>query len=321
MLQYIDHQTTGPRVRSRTRTVARQIWRFGVAQAMSCIFPVAVFATLAVSKVVRVPGVPRYDVILVVLVVVQVAMVWLRLETVDELKTIVLFHAVGLGLEIFKVHMGSWAYPEPGYVKIADVPLYSGFMYASVGSYVVQAWKRFDLTTVRWPRRWVTFVVCAALYLNFFTEHFVVDLRYPVMAVVVVVFWRARFQFALLDRTRRIPAVVAFALIGLFIWVAENVTSSLGAYQYPYQRQSWHMVDLGKITSWLLLVIIVVVLVANLKNIKAERQDRTLATGHASGHEERSSGRVSRAGRRALASGSLGTRYGTGRCGARRSGR
>lgn len=43
-----------------------------------------------------------------------------------------MFHLIGLALEIFKVHMGSWSYPEEGYVKIFGVPLYSGFMYASV---------------------------------------------------------------------------------------------------------------------------------------------------------------------------------------------
>jgi uncharacterized membrane protein YoaT (DUF817 family) len=61
-------------------------------------------------------------------------MVYLKLETIDELKVICLFHIIGLILELYKVHMGSWSYPEEGWSKIQGVPLYSGFMYASVAS-------------------------------------------------------------------------------------------------------------------------------------------------------------------------------------------
>ncbi len=54
------------------------------------------------------------------------------LETKDELKVITAFHLIGLLLEIYKVHFGSWSYPEEAYSKIFGVPLYSGFMHASV---------------------------------------------------------------------------------------------------------------------------------------------------------------------------------------------
>jgi uncharacterized membrane protein YoaT (DUF817 family) len=64
-----------------------------------------------------------------------------RLETVDEAKAIALFHAIGFALEVFKTSAGiqSWAYPEFAYSKILGVPLFSGFMYAAVGSYIIQA--------------------------------------------------------------------------------------------------------------------------------------------------------------------------------------
>lgn len=259
------------------QTFFRKLWQFGYIQALCCIFPVAVFATLAISKFVHIPGLPRYDFILIVLILVQVAMVKFRLETLYELKVILLFHIIGLVLEIFKVHMGSWSYPEFSYVRIADVPLYSGFMYASIGSYVVQAWKRFDLKTINWPSNWLSFPICVALYLNFFTEHFIPDLRYVIMLAVLIVFWRTKFQFKLVDHKHRMPAVLSFALIGFFIWVAEDIGTFLDAWRYPDQVAAWRMVSVGKITSWLLLVIISIVLVANLKHIKAKHKVKNQA--------------------------------------------
>ena len=71
---------------------------------------------------------------------------WLvRWETGREVAVIFGFHLVGLALELFKVRQGSWSYPDTGHASIGGVPLYSGFMYAAVGSYVCQAWRRFHL--------------------------------------------------------------------------------------------------------------------------------------------------------------------------------
>lgn len=60
----------------------------------------------------------------IICVLMQLWMVRSGLETRDELKVITLFHLIGLALELFKVHMGSWSYPEEGYSKIFGVPLY-----------------------------------------------------------------------------------------------------------------------------------------------------------------------------------------------------
>ena len=48
--------------------------------------------------------------------------------------------------------MGSWSYPEEAFSKIFGVPLYSGFMYASVASYICQSWRRLDLQIYDWPK-------------------------------------------------------------------------------------------------------------------------------------------------------------------------
>ena len=37
-------------------------------------------------------------------------------------------------MEVFKTEAGSWTYPEDNLLRIGGVPLFSGFMYAAVGS-------------------------------------------------------------------------------------------------------------------------------------------------------------------------------------------
>lgn len=248
--------------------------QFTWLQALSCIFPVIIFATLALTKIVAVPGIPRYDLILIICLLAQAGMVVFKLETWDELKVICVFHLIGLGLELYKVHMGSWSYPEAGWSKIGGVPLYSGFMYASVASYICQAWRRMELRMTGWPPAVFTVLLCAGIYFNFFTHHFIMDFRWILTAALAVVFWKTRVNFTLLDREYWMPLTLSFLLIGFFIWVAENISTFLGAWSYPDQQQVWRLVHIGKISSWFLLVVISIIIVAQLKRVKSERNGR-----------------------------------------------
>jgi uncharacterized membrane protein YoaT (DUF817 family) len=56
--------------------------------------------------------------------------------------------------------------------------------------------------------------------------------------------------------------------IGLFIWLAENISTFFGVWRYPNQLGAWSAVHLGKWSSWSLLVIMTFTIVANLKHIK-----------------------------------------------------
>ena len=151
----------------------KSLLHFGYEQAMSCIFPVIIFLTLAITKLIEIPFMPRYDFILLICIVTQLFMVVFKFETLDELKVICVFHIIGLSLEIYKVHMGSWSYPEMAYSKVFGVPLYSGFMYASVASYMCQAWRRLDLKLVHFPNQWIVLLLSMGLYFNFYTHHFI----------------------------------------------------------------------------------------------------------------------------------------------------
>jgi uncharacterized membrane protein YoaT (DUF817 family) len=249
--------------RARAGSALAQLIRFGWVQVQCCLFAVAVFVGLAASSVVPLP-VSRYDALLAYALVLTAAFFVLRLETGREVAVIFAFHLVGLALEVFKVRVGSWSYPEPAWTKIGGVPLYSGFMYAAVGSYICQAFRRMDLRVDRFP--WAPAVVlAAAAYANFFTHHWMPDLRWVIAAGFVAVLWRSRVSYTVGVRRYAMPLSLSFVLIGFFLWVAENAATLLGAWKYPDQEHVWQMVHVGKWGSWALLVSLSFVLVAAVK--------------------------------------------------------
>jgi uncharacterized membrane protein YoaT (DUF817 family) len=243
---------------------------FGLKEARACLFVALFFA--AVFSVPRngLFAIPRYDVLLLIALAIQAWMVWGKLETWDELKAICLFHAIGFVLEVFKTSGGiaSWAYPDFAYSKVLGVPLFSGFMYAAVGSYVIQAWRLFDLRIRHHPPYWMAGVTAFLIYVNFFTHHFIGDYRWYIAAGTLGLYARTTVVFRPLDRDRRMPLLLAFVLIGFFIWLAENISTFFGVWRYPNQVGAWAVVHLGKWSSWSLLVIMTFTIVANLKHIK-----------------------------------------------------
>ena len=64
------------------------------------------------------------------------------------------------------------------------------------------------------------------------------------------------------------PLNISFILIAFFIWIAENISTFFGAWQYPDQVHVWNVVSTQKITSWFLMVIISFIIVASLKKNK-----------------------------------------------------
>jgi uncharacterized membrane protein YoaT (DUF817 family) len=260
-----------------------QLGRFVYAEVMSCAFAAAVFAGLLLSKVVPLP-IPRYDAMLLWCLAVTFGFWLLRLETGREVAVIGAFHLVGLAMELYKVKAGSWSYPGDAYTKIGGVPLYSGFMYAAVGSYVCQAWRRFDLRVTGY-RAWTTAVVAVAVYANFFTHHVIPDLRLPLALVLLFVLRRAMVHFTVGDRRYRMPLALSFVCIGFALYAAENGATFLGAWAYPDQESVWTLVHPGKFGSWSLLVVVSFVLVAAVKayegRLYGHRQDAPTVVGPA----------------------------------------
>ncbi|OLF11323.1 DUF817 domain-containing protein [Actinophytocola xanthii] len=245
---------------ARLAFAATQLLRFAWVEARCCAFAVAVFAGLALSTVVPLP-IARYDALLAYCVLVTAVFRAVGWETTREVAVIAGFHAVGLAFELVKVPLGSWSYPEPAVTKVLGVPLYSGFLYAAVGSYVVAAWRLFDLR-VSGYRAVPTAAVAAAIYANLITHHWLPDLRWPLAGLLIAVTWGANVHFTVGDRRYRMPLALSFALIGFFLWLAENIATFFGAWHYPHQLETWRLVDPAKFGAWAMLVSVTFVLVA-----------------------------------------------------------
>ena len=236
---------------------------FVLKQAWACVFGAAFLAVVLAAKLWYPADAPlaRNDALTIAAVLIQVVMVVGRLETLRELRVIVTFHIVGTVMELFKTDVGSWMYAADGVLRLGGVPLYSGFMYAAVGSYMVRVYRLFDLRFQRYPRRWLTAVVSVLIYANFFTHHWIVDLRWVLIVAVVVLWGRTMMHFRFFRGRFRMPILLAFAGAAVFIWLAENIATYAGAWLYPSQVGAWHPVDASKLSSWFLLMIVSVVLV------------------------------------------------------------
>ncbi|MEO6166391.1 MAG: DUF817 domain-containing protein [Chitinophagales bacterium] len=258
----------------------KEFFAFGIKQLLCCIFPAFIILILLISRKIELPFLYRYDFLLLMCIAMQALMYFTKMETKDELLVITLFHMIGLMMEIFKVHMGSWSYPEEGWTKVSGVPLYSGFMYASVASYICQAWRWFELKVSGWPGKLWAIGICITIYLNFFTHHFVYDLRYLIIPLLVIIFFKTRVHFHTNGNIRQMPLVISFLLIGFFVWIAENIATFLGAWKYTYQHAGWQMVTTGKIASWFLMIVISIIIVIELKFIKRRREGITVDKGN-----------------------------------------
>lgn len=255
------------------RNAAFEFLLFGLKEARACIFAGSFFVVLILSKTLPLGSLPRYDFILIAAIVLQAALLVTRVESLSEAVVLCLFHLIGLVQELFKTHpaIGSWSYPEFGYTKLGTVPLYSGFMYAAVASYMCQAWRIFNLELKHFPSYRLSILLCVAIYANFFTNAFVRDVRIVLIPLVFVLFWRTQVYFTVWHERRRMPLVLSFFLIGFFIWVAENIATFFGAWVYPEQTARWTTVSVQKLSSWFLLVIISFVIVADLKHWRERR--------------------------------------------------
>jgi uncharacterized membrane protein YoaT (DUF817 family) len=246
----------------------REFGIFAVRQAQCAQFALFVFAAAAVA-----PFVPigRYDFLLIACLGYQAYLVASHQETGRELLALCGFHLVGLALEIYKVRHGSWQYPWPSETVVADVPLFSGFMYAAVASYMLQAWKRFSLRFTGWPPLGWVVLVGLAIYANFFFNRFLPDIRWIIAGLGLLVFWRTRVEFRV-DREWSMSFALAMTLIGFFVYLAENLCTYLAIYVYPHQSEAWSFVGLGKLSSWILLSTVSVLILAAAKRTTVFRQ-------------------------------------------------
>jgi len=237
---------------------------FGFKQAWACLFGALLLALLIATHLFypKDAALARYDFLVIAAVATQAALLAFRLETWDEAKVIFAFHIVGTVMELFKTASGSWIYPEPSLLRIGGVPLFSGFMYAAVGSYIARIWRIFDFRFGRYPPVWATALLAAGIYVHFFAHHWLPDMRVPLLAATALLFARTRVWYRPFRKRRWMPLLVGFLLVASFIWIAENIATFSRAWVYPDQADGWTMVSPHKLVAWYLLMIISFVLVS-----------------------------------------------------------
>jgi len=235
---------------------------FGLKQAWACLFGGLMLGMILITRLWWPDiGLYRYDFWFLAALGIQLGMIMFRLETLDEARVILIFHVVGTGMEIFKTAVGSWIYPEEALIRIAGVPLFSGFMYACVGSYMARIQRIFDIRFTHYPPIWMTLLLATAIYVNFFMHHYFYDFRWVLLGVIALLYGRSWMHYRVFRFRHRMPMLLAFLLVALFIWIAENIGTWSRAWIYPEQANGWALVSWSKLGSWYLLILISVVLV------------------------------------------------------------
>lgn len=253
----------------------KELWLFGLKQAYACMFGGFLLLVMIVTRYwYPFESLHRYDFIFLAAVAFQVFLLVFRFETLREALVIVVFHLVATVMELFKTAdaIGSWVYPEPFVFGIANVPLFTGFMYSAVGSYLARVWRIFDFRFEGYPGYAWTVMLVALIYLNFFTHHFLPDLRWLLLGATFLLFRRTWIFFRVDREYRCMPLLLGWFLVASFIWLAENIATYVNIWIYPSQTAGWSMVPLAKLSSWYLLMLLSFVLVSMVNRTRPARE-------------------------------------------------
>jgi uncharacterized membrane protein YoaT (DUF817 family) len=242
----------------------REFWMFGCKQAYASLFGGYLLALIFVTNYWYPFSIARYDFLFFAAVVFQMFLLATKLESPREALVILIFHLVATGMELFKTSdaIGSWSYPEKFTLGFGNFPLFAGFMYSAVGSYIARVWRIFDFKYSNYPSKFWTFLLVALIYINFFTHHYFIDLRWGLFLASFILFWRTNIYYKIDAVHRSMPLLFGWLLVALFIWFGENLGTYSKAWIYPNQTNGWHLVSIGKLSSWYLLMMLSFVLVS-----------------------------------------------------------
>lgn len=260
---------------SALRPCLTELWCFFLANLRASLFGAFLLALFLLTEFVAVPFVSRYDFIFLAAVAFQICALLFRFEQVREFLVILIFHILATVMELFKTHpaIGSWVYPSvhTAVFVVGTVPLFTGFLYSAIGSYISRAFTFLTLSFERFPAYHHLWILAALIYLNFFTHHFFFDLRYILFVYVFVIFFRTKVHFRVYEKDRSMPFLLAALLTAGFVWLAENIGTATKIWLYPSQIVEWHLVSLTKMGSWFLLLILSFALVSIIYRDKLKR--------------------------------------------------
>ena len=86
-------------------------------------------------------------------------------------------------------------------------------------------------------------------------------MRYVLFAATALLYLRTVVHYRVFRFRHRMPLLLGFLLVALFIWFAENIGTWSRAWLYPGQGEAWTPVSIQKLGAWYLLMIISFVLV------------------------------------------------------------
>ena len=253
-------------VNAGMRTLVLELWYFFLANLRASYFGAFLLATFLVTEIVTVPFISRYDFIFLAAVGFQVVALVFRFEHLREFAVILIFHALATIMELFKTNptIGSWTYPslDSTTFALATVPLFTGFLYSAVGSYISRAFIFLKIQCEHFPSYVHLWALAGLIYINFFTHHFVYDIRYFLFGYALALFWKTKLHFQVYKIQYNWPLLVPALLTAFFVWIAENIGTFTKIWLYPSQIEQWHLVSFGKMGSWFLLLVLSFALVS-----------------------------------------------------------
>lgn len=245
----------GDWMRARLPFALAEFVMFVLKQGWACLFGGSLLLAIIGTKMIWHAdwAINRYDALFLIAIGLQAAFLILKLETWAEARVILLFHISGTAMELFKTYAGSWSYPEEAIFRLQGVPLFTGFMYAAVGSYMVRVIRLFDMQFAPFPPMVLHFGLALAAYVNFFSHHFIWDIRVVLFAATIAFYIRTRIWFQIGQNWYWMPLPVAAFFSSFFLWVAENIGTLTGTWIYSGQNPL-DLVSFAKMGSWYLLL-------------------------------------------------------------------
>lgn len=234
------------------------------AAVFGAIFILSIAGTAAVWETAW--PVARYDALALLGVAALTIMFALGAHSTSDALPIGLVFALGVVLELYKIETGAWMYPEGSELAIGQKPLFVGFMYAAVASYLIRALRVKALEIRGMPPLFVAVLVGGLVYGAYFLPS-QIWVRFGLIGLVTLVFWRATLRA---PSGSWLPLPVALGLAASLIWVAENIGTFSGTWAYPNDG-ALGLVTLSKLGAWYLLLSVCFIVVFESRRCATRR--------------------------------------------------
>lgn len=250
----------------------REAYYFLLKNFFAAIYGIIFIAIIYASNFFDFWDISRFDIIFMSVLLLQWILIAFKIESKNDFLVIMVFHLVATIMEVFKTSeaIWSWQYPwvSESIFRIYNVPLFTGFMYSAVGSYITRAQHFLNLEYINYPKHRFVILLGVAFYLNFFTHHFIWDMRWILIALSLYLFFPTYVHFQVYKKRRRIHFITSAVLTAFVIWIAENISTFYKIWLYPNQVDWWQMVSFSKVTAWYMLLIVSFAIISTLKKMK-----------------------------------------------------